>query len=263
MMIHAVIDASPILMSSVLKVPRIVKQSIGSQAVDILRESIISGDLPAGARITETQLAEEMGLSRATVRAALHQLAKEGLTTLVPYTGWTVITLNPRDVWELYTLRSSLERLAAQLVAGTLKAAKRDKIRSSFAALERACASSNERAIAEADFAFHKTMIDLAEHGRLKSQYAVIERQIRICIRSSDALVENGRAIVEQHRPIAEAILAANVEEAGRLAEAHNMTEGQKLSAHLANQDSPEIGLKPLTPAGRLKNLKARRGKAV
>ncbi|MEX3815396.1 GntR family transcriptional regulator [Paraburkholderia sp. BR13439] len=248
-------------MSSVLNVPKVVKRSMGSQAVDILRESIISGDLPAGARITEIQLAEQMDLSRATVRAALHHLAKEGLTTLVPYTGWTVITLNPKDVWELYTLRSSLERLAAQLVAAKLNVAKRDKIRSCFAALERACATSNERAIAEADFAFHKAMIDLADHGRLKSQYEVIERQIRIYIRSSDSLVENGDAIVEQHRPIAEAILAGNVDEAGRLAEAHNMTEGKKLTAHLANRDSPAIGRKPVDPAGRLKNLKARRGK--
>ncbi|BBQ00150.1 hypothetical protein BSFA1_52780 [Burkholderia sp. SFA1] len=248
-------------MSSVLKVPRIVKQSMGSQAIDVLRESIISGDLPAGARITEIQLAEQMDLSRATVRAALHQLAKEGLTTLVPYTGWTVITLNPKDVWELYTLRSSLERLAAQLVASTLNAVKRDKIRSCFAALERGCASSNERAIAEADFAFHKAIIDLADHGRLKSQYEVIERQIRICIRSSDALVESGDAIVEQHRPITAAILAADVEEAGRLAEAHNMTEGKKLTAHLANLDAPEIGLRQWGPTGRLKNLKVRRGK--
>ncbi|MEM5339628.1 GntR family transcriptional regulator [Paraburkholderia azotifigens] len=248
-------------MSSVLKVPRIVKQSMGSQAVEILRESIIRGDLPAGARITEIQLAEQMDLSRATVRAALHHLAREGLTTLVPYTGWTVITLNPKDVWELYTLRSSLERLAAQLVAATLNAAKRNAIRSRFAALERACASSNGHAIAEADFAFHKAMIDLADHGRLKSQYEIIERQVRIYIRSSDSLVESGDAIVEQHRPIIEAILAANVEEAGRLAEAHNMTEGKKLTAHLTTCDSPEIGLKPLVPAGRLKNLKVRRSK--
>ncbi|WP_232470966.1 GntR family transcriptional regulator [Caballeronia hypogeia] len=241
--------------------PKVVKQSMGSQAVDILRESIINGDLPAGARITEIQLSEEMDLSRATVRAALHQLAKEGLTTLVPYTGWTVITLTPKDVWELYTLRSSLERLAAQLVASTLNDRKRQRIRTCFAALERSCASSNKRVMAEADFAFHKTIIELSEHGRLKDQYEVIERQIRIYIRSSDSLAETSEAIIEQHRPISVAILGEDVEEAGRLSEAHNMTEGKKLTAHLLSLDSPEIGLNPLGPTGRLKNLKARRGK--
>jgi DNA-binding GntR family transcriptional regulator len=248
-------------MSSVLNIPKIVKQSMGAQAVDILRESIICGDLPAGARITEIQLAEQMDLSRATVRAALHQLAKEGLTTLVPYTGWTVISLTPKDVWELYTLRSSLERLAAQLVATTLDERKRNSIRTVWSTLERSCASSDERAIAQADFAFHKAIIDLSEHGRLKNQYEVIERQIRIYIRSSDALVEDGDAIIGQHRPIVDAILAKDVDEAGRLSEAHNMTEGQKLTSHLLSLDTPAIGLDTTGPNGRLRNLKARRGR--
>ena len=250
-------------MSSVLNVPKIVKQSIGSQAVDVLRESIISGDIPAGARITEIQLAEQMDLSRATVRAALHQLAKEGLTTLVPYTGWTVISLTPKDVWELYTLRSSLERLAAQLVASSLDDRKDAAIRRCYAVLEKSCAASDERRIAQADFAFHKTIIDLSEHGRLASQYEVIERQIRIYIRSSDALVENGDAIIEQHRPIVEAILAKDIDEAGRLSEAHNMTEGRKLTSHLQSLDAPGIGLASVGPNGRLKNLKARRSKVA
>ena len=249
-------------MSPVLNVPKIVKHSMGAQAVDTLREAIISGNLSTGARITEIQLAQEMDLSRATVRAALHQLAKEGLTTLVPYTGWTVITLTPKDVWELYTLRSSLERLAAQLVASALNSRKRETIRTCFARLERGCVSANKRVVAEADFAFHKAIIDLSEHARLKDQYEVIERQIRIYIRSSDALVENGEAIIEQHRPIAQAILAGDVEEAGRLSEAHNMTEGKKLTTYLLSLDSTETDADSATASkGRLKNLNARRGK--
>ena len=249
-------------MSSTLNIPKLVKQSIGSQAVDVLRESIICGDLPPGARITEVQIAEQMGLSRATVRAALYQLARDGLTTLIPYTGWTVISLTPQDVWELYTLRSSLERLAAQLVASTLDAHKRSTIEARYAALAKSCAAADERRIAEADFAFHKAIIDLSGHGRLKSQYEVIERQIRIYIRSSDSLAESGQAIIGQHQPIAEAILAKNVDEAGRLSEEHNMTEGRKLTSHLLSVESPEIGPKPISPSGRLKNLNPRRSKA-
>jgi DNA-binding GntR family transcriptional regulator len=246
-------------MSSVRKVPKIIKRSMGAQAVDVLRESIIRGDLQAGSRITETQLAEDMDVSRATVRAALHQLAKEGLATLVPYTGWTVMTLTPKDVWELYTLRSSLERLAAQLVAATLDARRQERLATCFSALERACASSDDRVIAEADFAFHKVIIDLSEHERLRVQYEVIERQIRILIRSSDALIEDGHAIVEQHRPIFEAILAKDVDEAGRRSEAHNMDEGRKLTAYLQTLDSAGIGTNAIGPTGRLRNLKARR----
>ncbi|HKR47503.1 MAG TPA: GntR family transcriptional regulator, partial [Paraburkholderia sp.] len=85
------------IMSSALAIPKIIKQSMGAQAVDVLRQAITRGDIPAGSRITELQLSEHLDLSRATVRAALHQLAKEGLTKLVPYTGWTVVTLTSKD----------------------------------------------------------------------------------------------------------------------------------------------------------------------
>ncbi|HDR9173102.1 TPA: GntR family transcriptional regulator [Burkholderia vietnamiensis] len=250
-------------MPPLLRVPKLIKQSIGSQAEDVLRESIINGDIPAGSRITEIQLAEQMDLSRATVRAALHQLAKEGLTSLIPYTGWTVISLTPQDVWELYTLRSCLERLAAQLVASTLDEMKRKQIERCYAVLVEHCTLAVKRRVADADFAFHKTIIDLSGNGRLKTQYGIIERQIRVYIRSSDSLVENDQAIIEQHRPIVDAILNRDPIEAGRLSEVHNLTEGRKLTQHLQTSDVPEIGPKPISETGRLRNLNARRTKGA
>jgi DNA-binding GntR family transcriptional regulator len=95
----------------------VVKVSAEARAADALRESIVAGKIEPGARITEVNLANRMSISRATVRVALHQLTKEGLVTQVPYTGWKVISLSAHDVWELYTLRSAIERLAGRLVA--------------------------------------------------------------------------------------------------------------------------------------------------
>ncbi|WP_368738158.1 GntR family transcriptional regulator [Pseudomonas sp. SbOxS1] len=241
---------------TLLKVPKVVKRPAEVQAADVLRESIMSGKILPGARVTEVLLSEDMGLSRATVRAALHQLEKEGLTTLIPYTGWTVISLTTKDVWELYTLRSSVERLAAQLVATNIDASKRTRLNRHFQTLVDACQSEKPEKIAEADFALHKGIITLADHGRLLSQYEFIERQIRLYIRSSDSLIEDGETIVEQHRPFVEAILAGDAEAAGSLSEAHNLSEGKKLIDHLQKlmpDDSPNS-----SPDGRLKHLKPR-----
>lgn len=245
---------------STLKISKVVKRSIEAQAVDALRESILSGAIKPGSRVTEIQISEEMALSRATIRAALHQLAREGLTTLVPYTGWTIISLTPKDVWELFTLRSSVERLAAQLVASTIDAKKAKVLKQCFDKLVSACNEEKDDKIAEADFALHKTIISLAEHGRLQQQYEVIEQQIRIYIRSSDSLIQDAGAIVDQHWPIIEAILAGDAETAGRVSEQHNMTEGEKLTSHLLGLDPKDQGtVGQYSSAGRLKNLKSRR----
>ena len=216
-----------------LDIPRIVKMPVEVQATDALRESVVSGAIPAGARITEIQISEQMALSRATVRTAFHELAKEGLLTLVPYTGWTVISLTSEDVWELYTLRSAVERLAAQLVARSVAVTKGSLLNSAFERLVKECRKGGASRIAEADFALHKTIIELAAHKRLSVQYGLIEQQIRMYIRSSDALIPDPAVIIEQHRPIVEAILAGDIKASGRLSEEHNLSEGEKLTAYL------------------------------
>jgi DNA-binding GntR family transcriptional regulator len=216
-----------------LTIPHVIKMPVEVQAADVLRDSIVSGTIPAGARITEIQLSEQLKLSRATIRTALHQLATEGLLILVRYTGWTVLALSSRDVWELYTLRSAVERLAAQLTAESINSAKSSRLNWAFDGLVKECQRGETSRIAEADFALHKTIIQMSDHTRLGSQYALIEQQIRMYIRSSDALISDISTIIDQHRPIVDSILAGDVEASGHLSEQHNLTEGKKLSEHL------------------------------
>lgn len=233
----------------------IVKMPVEVQATNALRDSIVSGRLEPGSRVTEISLATQMNLSRATVRTALHKLAKEGLITLIPYTGWLVVALSSRDAWELYTLRSAIERLAGRLVASRLASGKdvvaAAQLKSVYNRLVEACKQSGSNAIAEADFDFHKTIIELADHARLARQFELIEQQIRMYIRSSDALVEHAEQIIGQHSPIVEAILLGDVEEAGKRSEVHNLVEGEKLSAYLAESEAKErSGAGPSTRNG-------------
>ena len=239
------------------------KMPVEMQAAERLREAIVDGRLAPGSRITESQLAEEMRLSRATTRAALLQLSKEGLTTLIPYTGWTIVSLSADDVWELYTLRSAMERLAAQMLAESNDDGKLAKFERAFDLLQRACKGGDKTKIAEADFGLHKALIEQSGHGRLSMQYETIEWQIRVCVRSSDALVESPEAILEQHRPLVEAILSRHPEEAAAMAESHNLVEGRKLREYLAaQQPATATVLRPSRGATRLQNARQRSPKS-
>lgn len=220
------------------KIPRVQKLSAEVQAASALRQGILGGEIPPGTKLTEIRMAEQLGVSRATIRTAFHQLAQEGLIDQIPYTGWTVMSLSSHDAWELYTLRSSLEALAARLVANDIAekndpSVTLDKIEMVFQTLNTACGDGDPKRIADADFALHRAIIDLAGHKRLAEQYAKVEQQIRIYIASSDALVEPA-SIVEQHRPILEALRAGDAERAVEASVDHNEREGRKLVAHLA-----------------------------
>lgn len=221
-----------------VEIPKISKQSLDSRTADVLRTSIISGEIPAGTRLTEMEIAKQLDLSRATIRTAFTQLAKEGLLTLVPYSGWSVITLNSNDAWELYTLRSSIERLAAGIVAKDLDDAGEAKLKAAYDELLEACDNEDSDAASKADFNFHKILIGLTEHSRLIWQYDLIEQQIRMLIHSSNLLIEDWKDLIEQHRPMFAALMDRDPVKASELAESHCLSECEKLVSFLSAQEA-------------------------
>ena len=91
-----------------------------SQAVKAqlrLRELILAGELPSGARITELAIVEKLGVSRTPIRAALMRLEQEGLLEALVNGGYVVRTFTERDVSEAIELRGTLEGLSARLAA--------------------------------------------------------------------------------------------------------------------------------------------------
>jgi GntR family transcriptional regulator of vanillate catabolism len=92
----------------------------GSQAVKAqlrLREMILAGELPGGARIAELAIVERLGVSRTPIRAALMRLEQEGLLEALPNGGYAVRTFSERDVSDAIELRGTVEGLAARRAA--------------------------------------------------------------------------------------------------------------------------------------------------
>ncbi len=93
------------------------QQSVQLKAQLKLREMILAGELPGGARIAELSIVEKLGFSRTPIRAALMRLEQEGLLDALPNGGFAVKTFSERDVSEAIELRGTLEGLSARLAA--------------------------------------------------------------------------------------------------------------------------------------------------
>lgn len=88
-----------------------------ARAYQALREDILTGTRPAGSRLREEQLAEDLGLSRTPVREAIRRLQADGLVQVVPNRGAEVVSLSAEDTEEIFGLRSVLESYAARNAA--------------------------------------------------------------------------------------------------------------------------------------------------
>lgn len=220
---------------------KVHRRSLDRRAADILREEILSGRFPPGFRLVETWLAQQLHVSRGTVRAALAELAHQGLVEQVAYTKWSVPDLRAQDAWELYTLRATLEGLASYLAAEAITPAGQASLRESFDRLVAAARNGKVGPAVEADLSLHKTIVALANHRRLSKQYEILEQQVRRYMASSNALMHDTGEIGDQHRPLVEAVLAGRPAEAEALAKQHNMTEGRKLFERLKEIESAEV----------------------
>ncbi|WP_366658213.1 GntR family transcriptional regulator [Fodinicurvata sp. EGI_FJ10296] len=212
---------------------KISRQSLGKQAVDHLRGQILSGHLASGERLVETAIAEEVGLSRSTIRGALAELAHEGLVTQVAYTKWMVSELTAEAAWDLYTLRSALEGLAVRLAASQVTAEHIERIRKAQRNLEKAARKDDKAALAEADFALHELLIELSGNAQLMKHYRLIEQQVRLLIASSNSLIAAAADVVAQHKPIVDAICAGDEDAAEALMREHSLGEGRRLVDHI------------------------------
>lgn len=82
-----------------------------------LREMILAGELPGGARIAELAIVDKLGVSRTPIRAALMRLEQEGLLQFLPGGGYAVRTFSERDAADAIELRGTVEGMAVRLAA--------------------------------------------------------------------------------------------------------------------------------------------------
>src|SRR5690606_4103927 len=82
-----------------------------------VRDLVISGEIRAGARLSEVALAEKLGISRTPLRAALARLEQEGLGEAIPSRGDAVRSVTREDVIDAIELRGVLEGMALRLAA--------------------------------------------------------------------------------------------------------------------------------------------------
>src|SRR4030095_1991852 len=92
---------------------RVFREDIREQLID----DILSGKLLPGARIVETRLAQQFGVSQGPVREALGDLELFGFVVSSPFRGTQVRQISTQDLLDIYPIRAALEGVAAYAAA--------------------------------------------------------------------------------------------------------------------------------------------------
>lgn len=207
--------------------PRIHLASVNEQVVSALREMILDGTLPPGARLPEMRLSGRFGVSRNTIRDAVRAVAREGLVNVDRNKTATVAELTEADVLDLYTVRRLLELSAvANLEAvGDIHLARVEEACDQLASVVTiAVAIDDWAAICEADLDFHKSIVELRASPRLLRTFQSIRSELTFCltlVTAEERRIGRTDRLINEHQEIRDAIVARDSESTVRLVSAH------------------------------------------
>jgi DNA-binding GntR family transcriptional regulator len=161
------------------------------RAYSHIQESIVTGELPAGAVVSEAAFAKSLGISRTPVGEAIRQLAREGFVRQVPRYGTIVKPIDRQELIELYEMREALESFAARRAALRPNPDLLVKLSQFCQIMERIgkelgeshAATLNAQALQRflsADMAFHMSIIEAAGNRRLMEAVRTMRTLSRI-----------------------------------------------------------------------------------
>src|SRR6218665_3652859 len=94
-----------------------IGESVGPQVYRILREQIIQAELLPGERLSESDVAKTLAVSRQPVREAFIKLSEEGLVQVLPQRGTFVTRISVASVMDVRFVREAIEADIVRLVA--------------------------------------------------------------------------------------------------------------------------------------------------
>lgn len=132
-----------------------------------LREAILRGDLVAGERLMELQLAAKLGVSRTPIREAIRMLEQEGLAITIPRKGAIVAGMTEKDMQDVLEIREALEELSVQVACDKITDEEIEKLQKNMKNFEHSLKSGDLKKMAQADVEFHDVIYQATDNPKL------------------------------------------------------------------------------------------------
>ncbi len=183
----------------------------------VLVDAITDGSLEPGERITQEEIAEQLGVSRSPVLQALRLLKKDGFIEEAAGRGVQVAQLDLHWVANLYQVRGALDALAAQLAAES-----RYVIDPALTTYGRAASQGeNLRAAIDADLAFHSAIYVASGNPLIEENAQRYWMHLRRVMGAVHRVARHRASLWDEHQAIADAIAQGDAERAVMLSNLH------------------------------------------
>jgi len=215
--------------------------SLAKLVRDDVRRAIVRGELAPGQRINEPDVATRLKVSRVPVREALRELASTGLVAARKHAGVFVRVLGPKEVADLYDLRSALDGHAGRRVAALPERARKALVKAlndRQAQMKASAQRHDVQAYYRANLAFHWAIVEAADNDALSHTYRSIVQLLHLSRLKNLSRDVGMQASMVEHKHIITTIAAGDPERAQTLLAAHVTASHVRLRELLAADPS-------------------------
>jgi DNA-binding GntR family transcriptional regulator len=202
--------------------------SAEQQAYVYIQDQIVSGVLPGGSRLRPEEISKALGISRMPVREAIRQLSAEGYVTLRANRGPVVTSRTPKQVLELFEIRSALEGLALGLAAKRVTLENIQEMKVELARLRKL--ESNILAWVDHHDAFHDMLCQISGRGYLCGEIQRLRLAIKPYLRHYAKGHSNPEIGGHEHDYIIEALQSGDSKRAETVIRAHVMANAEAIA---------------------------------
>lgn len=194
--------------------------TLADQAYAQIKALIFDFALMPGDRVSESELAQRLQVSRTPLRQAMQRLERESFLQVFPKLGWHVAPLDFDVFDELYDLRILIECHAVQVLS---ESDPRDGLQALadtwlVPPAERLADSAEVGAL---DERFHSLLVQASGNRTMARVHREITERIRIVRRLDFTKPARVDATYDEHARILRAVLRRRADEAQRLLRAH------------------------------------------
>src|ERR1700726_36160 len=168
---------------SVALPPNSESQTSRSRAVDVERavaQWIFRGELTAGEKLTEQDVAERLGVSRGPVRDAFRALEDVGLLQIEQNRGAYVRKIDFEEAVEIHDIYSALEELAARRAARQLSGAQIEELKGLVKSMDDAAEADDLDRYYALNLSFHQGLVEASGNRRLLRIYGRLLNELHL-----------------------------------------------------------------------------------
>jgi len=186
-----------------------------------IEQLILRGELAAGQRINESELALRFGTSRGPVREALRSLEECRLVRSEKNRGVFVREISVAEADEIYDVREALDELIGRRVAERATPEQLGELKALIAEMEEATASADVKRYHLLNLRFHDRLVEFAGNARLAETYRLLTKEL-LLFRLRGLKEGGGFAVsVAEHKAIVRALGKRDAERAAELLKRH------------------------------------------